>query len=549
MASDDKNDQQDSLLPQGRSRKASLPISRWQTPEMILYILIILVAYLFFMIPIPIALSQENSKTYPSYMHRLKPGWIFGRQVDDSDTQYRAFRSHIFQATSIAILHVSISRLSRFLFPDWPQLYRYITLTFSVSFLLILHGPAGCIRLGALLALNYFLTKYLAGKVVAPVLVWTLNIGLLIASESYLTLFKFGEFFEGWSVLDSNPSWVLTPRWWESYNFLMLRIISFFMDYHWLKNGLSEINVESHTKKCPDCQRGIICDQARIDASHPEDDYNFSNFVNYALYAPLYRAGPIVTFNDFLSQVKQPSQKITFKLVCMYALRWVSVVLLMEVMLHYMYVVAIKDAHAWEGFTPLEFGLIGYWNLKIVWLKLLIVWRFFRLWAMADGILAPENMSLARSVSRNDDLRVYVYVPLGGNKTGPIGYLVNSWLIFTFVAIWHDRELKLLAWGWLIVLFIMPEVLATRFTVKWRSRVWYRHLAALGGACNMFTMAVANLVGFVVGVDGISYLIGGFFSLQGLPLTICMMTTLFAAVQVMFEIRESEKRRGIVARY
>lgn len=86
----------------------------------------------------------------------------------------------------------------------------------------------------------------------------------------------------------------------------------------------------------------------------------------------------------------------------------------MELMLHSMYVVAMKDAHAWAGDTPFELSMIGLWNLYIVWLKvcflnfhvlvriseltwertyqLLLPWRFFRLWALVDGIDPPENV-------------------------------------------------------------------------------------------------------------------------------------------------------------
>ena len=41
----------------------------------------------------------------------------------------------------------------------------------------------------------------------------------------------------------------------------------------------------------------------------------------------------------------------------------------MELILHFMYVVAIKDAKAWSGDTPSELSMIGFWNLIIVWLK------------------------------------------------------------------------------------------------------------------------------------------------------------------------------------
>ena len=55
--------------------------------------------------------------------------------------------------------------------------------------------------------------------------------------------------------------------------------------------------------------------------------------------------------------------------VARYAVRFVTCLLTMEVILHFMYVVAIKDTAAWRGDTPLELSMIGFWNLIIVWLK------------------------------------------------------------------------------------------------------------------------------------------------------------------------------------
>jgi D-alanyl-lipoteichoic acid acyltransferase DltB (MBOAT superfamily) len=166
-----------------------------------------------------------------------------------------------------------------------------------------------------------------------------------------------------------------------------------------------------------------------------------------------------------------PSPHVTRRFVITYALRLVGVVLLMEWTLHYIYVVAISKEKAWDGDTPLELSMIGYFNLVIIWMKLLIPWRFFRLWALADGIWTEENM--VRCMSNNFSaqrfwkswhrtfnrwLIRYVYVPLGGAKY----FMFNMWIVFTFVALWHDIELKLLAWGWLICLFLLPEIIASQ---------------------------------------------------------------------------------------
>lgn len=88
---------------------------------------------------------------------------------------------------------------------------------------------------------------------------------------------------------------------------------------------------------------------------------------------------------------------------------------------------------------------------------------------MTDGIETPENM--LRCMSNNYSALAfwrawhrsfnrwtirYIYIPLGGSKR----LIVNTLAVFTFVAFWHDISLKLLAWGWLVTLFILPEVAA-----------------------------------------------------------------------------------------
>ena len=140
--------------------------------------------------------------------------------------------------------------------------------------------------------------------------------------------------------------------------------------------------------------------------------------------------------------------------------------------MHLFYVVAVKDTKSWTGFSSLEIFTLGYMNLNFIWLKLLIIWRFFRLWALLDGIETQENMLNCMSnnysglefwrgwhASYNKWLIRYLYIPLGGSQRR----IINSFLIFTFVAVWHDIELKLLAWGWLSVFFILPELACLQY--------------------------------------------------------------------------------------
>jgi protein-cysteine N-palmitoyltransferase HHAT len=104
-------------------------------------------------------------------------------------------------------------------------------------------------------------------------------------------------------------------------------------------------------------------------------------------------------------------------------------------------------------------------------LQLLLPWRFFRLWALADGMDPPENMvrcmannysplGFWRAWHRSYNLWIvrYLYIPLGGAHR----LVATSMLIFTFVALWHDLSPKLLAWGWLAAIVILPEVMARK---------------------------------------------------------------------------------------
>jgi len=249
----------------------------------------------------------------------------------------------------------------------------------------------------------------------------------------------------------------------------------------------------------------------------------------------------------------------------------------MELILHYIYVVAISKSNPdWSHYTPFQLSMLGYFNLHIIWLKLLLPWRFFRLWALLDGIDPPENMVRCMSDnysalafwrgwhrSFNRWIVRYIFIPLGGSRSASVGTmgsfaeklaplrpLGTMLAVFTFVALWHDISLRLLAWSWLIVLFLVPEILCTHVLFPKRAYVnrptTYRILSGVGAVGNVLMMMAANLVGFALGLDGLKGLLDGIVgSWGGLAFLGTASATLFVGVMVMFEVREMEKRKGI----
>jgi Na+-transporting NADH:ubiquinone oxidoreductase subunit NqrD len=69
---------------------------------------------------------------------------------------------------------------------------------------------------------------------------------------------------------------------------------------------------------------------------------------------------------------RKPTE-ITGKSTLLYGLRVLGAILTMEIMMHYFYVVSISKTHAWSGFTPFQISMIGYFNLKFIWLKVNIL--------------------------------------------------------------------------------------------------------------------------------------------------------------------------------
>ncbi|KAF8602869.1 MBOAT-domain-containing protein [Ceratobasidium sp. AG-I] len=519
----------------------SPPPPRWYTPEFMFYGIAFLIVVPY-MSKVPYDLSNESNPNFYKILPRLQPGWILGRRVDNSDAQYRSFRSNIPALLALSTVQLFSSqiytRIAR-LFSDnhrngsTGSISRVpFLLGFSCLMLAGLHGTSA-LKILVILTANYWV-----GTLKTPIATWIFNAAVLFASNWYEG-FRFGDVHGALASLDSIPGFY--PRWHVSFNITMLRLLSFNMDYYWAsKSTISGEPSSSMTHK------------QRIATSHSMETYSFANFLAYVLYPPLYIAGPIMSFNDFMWQRKIP-------VPTSYAIRFLACLLTMELTLHFMYVVAIKDTRAWHGLSPVQLSMVGFWNLVIVWMKarLLIPWRFFRLWALADGVDPPENMvrcmannysalGFWRSWHRSYNLWVirYIYIPLGGSSH----VLRNTLIVFSFVALWHDLSFKLLAWGWLISLFVVPEVLARSLVSasKFGNRPWYRHVCALGGVGNIILMMGANLVGFVIGVDGMRYFISEIVgSWQGLRFLLAASVCLFIAVQVMFEYREEEVRRGI----
>ncbi|OWY57769.1 MBOAT-like protein [Alternaria alternata] len=571
----------------------------WNTPEFYFYYVVILTS-VFFMFKLVLDVSQESHPNYPKFDHLLSDGWIPGRKVDNTDAQYGGFRQNIPYLFIVVALHPilrkaydsfwradtytqvrsssAIGGLTMGLTPSAAADARMnqrvsFDLLFAAVFLAALHGFSA-FKILAILYANYCIGTKLPRQYV-PAATWIFNVGTLFANEfsdgySYAnilgvflpsTVSEKGEPTSNFGhTLDSYGG--LIPRWEVLFNFTILRLISFNLDYYWSLNTRTSSPLE---KKQLDPSN--LSERDRVTIPAKPTDYTFRNYFAYAMYSPLYLAGPIITFNDYIAQCRYKPHSITTKRTTLYLVRFIVVLLTMEIMIHYMYMVAIFHARPdWSQYTPAQLSMLGFFNLKHIWLKLLIPWRFFRLWSLMDGIDPPENM--VRCMSDNYSVMYfwrgwhrsfnkwslrYLYIPLGGNRGegmwGKARSIGNYLAVFTFIAIWHDIQLRLLMWGWLVTLFVLPEIIASYIfpARKWKnSPDAYRWLCGVGAVFEILMLMTANLVGFALGVDGLKDLVRGIVGTwSGWMFLATACGALFTGVQFMFEWREREKRRGI----
>lgn len=395
----------------------------------------------------------------------------------------------------------------------------------TIGFIFLLHGFKA-LEPVSLLSLNFVLVKNISKRYLTP-FTWIFAIACLFFLE-----FKPSFDFWIWSGFLS--------RWNVVFKISVLRMISFNLDY---KNSHKVVEVDS---VC--CQSNENCHKCRV-----AKDFSFKSYFMYIFYPPLYLSGPILTFNDFHHQINNQKKNQSIPLV--YGLRLLASIFTLELILHLFHVCAIKSASAWHSsFTPLAFAGIAFFNLKIIWLKLLIIWRFARFFALCDGIDPPENMircmsnnystlKFWRSWHRSFNLWIlrYLYIPLGGRATSNW----NIFPIFAFVAIWHDVNWQLLAWGCLIPLIILPEILANFVSKRFRLHELknYRNICAIAAALNIFLMMLCNLVGFSVGLEGAKLMLNQVIGNGGFWFIGSVLVVFYSAAQLMFEIREEEFRK------
>eukprot|EP00741_Cyanophora_paradoxa_P009852 tig00001657_g9543.t1 len=541
---------------------------RWRTPEFVGYISLIAGA-----IVVLTYWGVQNCDPYNRNVavveyEFLAAGWIPGHRIDLSDNQYAMWRKNFWILAAAMAGHLLLAAAVRRLRVA-PEASPYedgsgaalggalreeevpgvgprlaFSLLFSLGFVAYVHRFSALWLLGVVLV-NFGIGRACGASRWNLVLTWAWCIFVRFSSELNGG-YRLSDFFNAFHSLDGSTGML---RWWISFNLCMLRLVSFNTDYYWaLRARPSPVDVRSKSEYT-----------RRQETSLPARCYSLPACLAYALYVPLYIAGPITSFNAFYSHMLWPQRAVPLRRALLLLARALLVFLGIDVSLHFLYYYGVVEYGLWRELPAWELGLTGYFTITFMWCKFLVIWRFFRAWALLDGVEVPENM--LRCVSNNCSftgfwrswhasfnkwvLR-YMYIPLGGRRT----QAASIWLIFSFIGAWHDLRWQWCAWALLNCAFFSLEIVVLTACAGpamegVRRRPAWRHVRAAGGALGVVLLMVANLA-ILLGFEGAAEFFRLIF-LSGPPAHLVFAAALlifFAAAQIQFEIREAEGASG-----
>lgn len=132
----------------------------------------------------------------------------------------------------------------------------------------------------------------------------------------------------------------------------------------------------------------------------------------------------------------------------------------------------------------------------------------------------------------------YIFIPLGGSKKNKF---LNIFLVFLFVALWHDLDWRLLHWALIISLMFVPEMVSTQIyrhskffkSLRITHPLTCRNIATFAASLNILLLVVANLVGYVFGLEGLHVLSGVLAQKFSIVEFIIIAVTLFFGANIM----------------
>ncbi|GET88026.1 glycerol uptake protein, putative [Leishmania tarentolae] len=340
----------------------------------------------------------------------------------------------------------------------------------GISIALCLCGPNFLFGV-VMMLLNFYLIAPLHKKAslrVSMAVMWATHVLVL------LVIHHAGGYQFSWFGLGGLDNlWVPLIPWTTQYNMSVLRMISFNTDlWESVRCGEEQRqkSLSKHVRTCIACAQirdqhhhvvtslppeALSCYKCRTECSRHVEEFTLRAYLGYILYLPLLMAGPISSFNAYLSYQHYSARGIKGMAIWRYGFCLLYHVVLLATLIHYVPIMAIlltpapsasgeaeamsaasaiaaeEAALARSGSAPVvttssslasialqkvssasttptaaaavtvsvleqmvatEKACLFVLTLVFLWLKFKVIWRFFRFVALLDGFDPPEDM-------------------------------------------------------------------------------------------------------------------------------------------------------------
>jgi len=202
-------------------------------------------------------------------------------------------------------------------------------------------------------------------------------------------------------------------------------------------------------------------------AAPPE---NFWHYLLFVICFPQLIAGPIVRFHDIADQLKSRSHKLesVFEGSSRFLIGLGKKVLIANPLalvadtIFGLGTETLPCHYAWLGIIcyamQIYFDFSGYSDMAIGLGRIL-------------GFSFPENFNnpyIARNITEfwrrwhmtlSEWMKLYLYIPLGGNRLGTLRTYLNLWIVFILSGLWHGASWNFIAWGAFHGFFLVADKL------------------------------------------------------------------------------------------
>ncbi len=212
------------------------------------------------------------------------------------------------------------------------------------------------------------------------------------------------------------------------------------------------------------------------------------NFATYVCMFPQLIAGPIVNYSEVMKSMKDRRLKpkavesgvTIFVLGLMYKVLLANSIASLWNDVQTIGPYGINTITAWMGSWGFSFQLyFDFWgySLMAIGLGKILGFKFPQNFKEPYSATSATEFWRRWHITLGRWFREYLYIPLGGNRKGPVRLVINTFVVWFLTGLWHGANWNFIIWGLFFFVVLMLEKFI--YLEKLNSNKWAGHVYML----------------------------------------------------------------------